>query len=142
MSELLQTRINVSWPEGSQIPLNQPSETNIALKIKEYVNVIGHSNTTILTIFMELLTKGKVVVDFQDHTERIELVDRDNRPTLDTAAETINNFVDELHKAAKKSSSKATQSIIAQSNFVKGKTTVVQAKVSKFRLFDRKNYSG
>ena len=44
-------------------------------KIDEYMLKLGYSNSQALGIVVQILTQGKVRVDFRDFNERLELVD-------------------------------------------------------------------
>ena len=44
-------------------------------KLDEYMLKLGYSNSQALGILVQILTQGKVRVDFRDFNERLELVD-------------------------------------------------------------------
>ena len=53
---------------------NELTPITLADKISEYILRIGDANAFCLNIVIQLLTKGKVRVDFRDSSERVELV--------------------------------------------------------------------
>src|SRR5258708_1937843 len=55
--------------------------TQMALsnKMDDYLMRLGHSNTSVWAIILQLLMKGKVQVDFRDYTERLTLVSKDDK---------------------------------------------------------------
>ena len=52
---------------------NDLTPITLADKISEYILRIGDANAFCLNIVIQLLTKGKVRVDFRDSSERIQL---------------------------------------------------------------------
>jgi len=52
---------------------NELSPITLADKISEYILRIGDANAFCLNIVIQLLTKGKVRVDFHDSSERLQL---------------------------------------------------------------------
>jgi hypothetical protein len=52
---------------------NELSPITLADKISEYILRIGDANAFCLNIVIQLLTKGKVRVDFRDSSERLQL---------------------------------------------------------------------
>ena len=120
---------NNSFPFGEKIEL----KVNLADKIKEYVQEVGYSNANLMTIFMQLLTKGKVRVDFENYTERLELARHGAQEVIpfEALGGMVNQFIQDLKDTAKSknlSASKSTQSIIIQTRFIKDKTSVIKTK--------------
>ncbi len=56
-------------------------EIPLAEKIDEYVLKLGYSNAHVLGVLVQLLTGGKVRVDFRDYTERLQLLNADDMMT-------------------------------------------------------------
>jgi len=56
------------WDSNDLLPIT------LADKISEYILRIGDANAFCLNIVIQLLTKGKVRVDFRDSSERLQLV--------------------------------------------------------------------
>jgi hypothetical protein len=52
---------------------NELTPITLADKISEYILRIGDANAFCLNIVIQLLTKGKVRVDFRDSSERLQL---------------------------------------------------------------------
>jgi hypothetical protein len=53
---------------------NDLTPITLADKISEYILRIGEANAFCLNIVIQLLTKGKVRVDFRDSSERLQLI--------------------------------------------------------------------
>lgn len=58
---------------GTREPV-PPKIVTLASKIDEYILKVGHSSTHVMSIVVQLLTLGKVRLDFRDYTERLELL--------------------------------------------------------------------
>ena len=50
-----------------------PEVCTIADKIEELVLKVGYSNAQALSVILQILTNGKVRVDYRDYSQRIEL---------------------------------------------------------------------
>lgn len=61
--------------DGLLSGLSTTVETFLNEKLDEYILRLGYANAHNTGIIIELLTKGKVRVDFKEYTERIELID-------------------------------------------------------------------
>jgi hypothetical protein len=59
--------------QGTREPV-PPKIVSLATKIDEYILKVGHSNTNVMSLVVQLLTIGKVRLDFRDYTERLELL--------------------------------------------------------------------
>jgi len=59
--------------QGTREPV-PPKIVSLATKIDEYILKVGHSNTNVMSLVVQLLTIGKVRLDFRDYTERLELM--------------------------------------------------------------------
>jgi hypothetical protein len=59
--------------QGTREPV-PPKIVTLATKIDEYILKVGHSNTNVMSLVVQLLTIGKVRLDFRDYTERLELL--------------------------------------------------------------------
>ena len=59
--------------QGTREPV-PPKIVSLATKIDEYILKVGHTNTNVMSLVVQLLTIGKVRLDFRDYTERLELL--------------------------------------------------------------------
>jgi hypothetical protein len=90
------------------------SELLLDEKINEFVLKLGYSNTHVLGILVQLLTRGKVRVDFRDYTERLELIDIDDIMNRQDAVALFDAHMDNLAKGAEADSLEVTQRIVIQ----------------------------
>ena len=61
--------------EGGAMHSNGNLIKPLGEKLDEYMLKLGYSNSQALGILVQILTQGKVRVDFRDFNERLELVD-------------------------------------------------------------------
>jgi len=59
--------------QGTREPV-PPKIVTLASKIDEFTLKVGHSSTHVMSVVVQLLTLGKVRLDFRDYTERLELL--------------------------------------------------------------------
>lgn len=71
----------------------------LAEKINEYVLKLGYSNAHVLGVLVQLLTGGKVRVDFRDYTERLQLVDTEDMMTRADAVALFDEHMQTLNKS-------------------------------------------
>jgi hypothetical protein len=74
-------------------------EIPLAQKIDEYVLKLGYSNAHVLGVLVQLLTGGKVRVDFRDYTERLQLHDADDMMTRADAVALFDEHMQTLNKS-------------------------------------------
>jgi len=140
MNPLIDIHLHVTRQvTDEEYPSSEKTENVTCLgdKIKEYVHEIGYSNANLMTIFMEIMMKGKVIVDFQHYTERLELIRREEQEVvaLETLGGIINQFITDLKSSSRQlASSKITQSIVVQARHFRHKTSVIQTKSFQERL--------
>jgi hypothetical protein len=81
---LLETRTlhHAGIPEKSA-----ESSCSLAEKIEELVLKIGYSNAQALSVIIQLLTVGKIRVDFRDYSQRLQLASKSDMMTRAHAAE-------------------------------------------------------
>ena len=79
-------------------------------KISEYLLRIGDANSFCLNIVIQLLTRGKVRVDFRDTSERLELVDNKDTMTRPEAVMVFDHWFEE--NLAKSEPPETTQKIV------------------------------
>jgi hypothetical protein len=64
-------------------------------KIGEYLIRLGDSNSLCLNIVIQLLTRGKVRVDFRDSSERLQLVSDQDRMSRPEAVTVFDHWIEE-----------------------------------------------
>lgn len=84
----------------------------LASKIDEYVLKIGHSNTHVMSVVIQLLTLGKVRLDFRDYSERLELLNPAETMTRPQAATIFDNHMQALRR--REEVSLVTQKVVIQ----------------------------
>ena len=88
-----------------------PKIVTLASKIDEYVLKIGYSNTHVMSVVVQLLTLGKVRLDFRDYSERLELLDPTETMSRPQAATVFDSHMNSIRKD---DPSLLTQKIIIQ----------------------------
>ena len=63
------------------------STCSLADKIEELVLKIGYTNAQALSVVIQLLTDGKIRVDFRDYSQRLQLASKSDMMTRAHAAE-------------------------------------------------------
>lgn len=90
-------------------------EMNLAEKLEEYVLRLGYSNAHVLSILVQLLTQGKIKVEFRTYIERLELVDIKDRVSRAQAVALIDTYINQLQGKNKQDDTmNVTQRIIIQ----------------------------
>ena len=101
---------------GSQIveewDSSQGPPIKLADKISDYIMRLGDSNSLCLNILIQLLTKGKVRVDFRDTSERLELINEQDRTSRPEAVLVFDHWVQE--NGFKSEPPDATQKIVIE----------------------------
>ena len=93
------------------------SELQIPLstKIDEYILKLGYSNAHVLGILVQLLTNGKVRVDFRDYAERLSLITTGDLMTRGDAVELFDDHLKTMNsQSAAGGDSNVTQKIVVQ----------------------------
>jgi hypothetical protein len=91
------------------------SRMTVAEKIEEYVFRIGCSNAHALGLVLQLLTVGKVRVDFREYYERLQLLTKADLLPRPQAIPLVEEFLESLRPESTKSQeSEMTQKVIIQ----------------------------
>ena len=99
------------WDSANTLPIN------LAEKISEYLMRLGDANSLCLNIIIQLLTRGKVRVDFRDSTERLQLVNQKDIVSRLEALVVFDHWIEENKIKAEMPST--TQKIIIEAPRVK-----------------------
>lgn len=90
-------------------------EFSLAEKLEEYVLRLGYSNAHVLSILVQLLTQGKIKVEFRTYIERLELINMEDRVSRAQAVALIDTHINELQgKNRQDDTMNVTQRIIIQ----------------------------
>ncbi len=71
-------------------------EIPLSDKINEYVIRLGYSNAHVLGVLVQLMTQGKVRVEFRDYSERLELLTDDEKITRAQAVTLFDDYMSGL----------------------------------------------
>lgn len=82
--------------EGTLSGIATTAEVAMSEKLDDYLLRLGYSSAQLRPIFLQLLTKGKVRVDFREHTERVELLSRRDRLTNAQAIRLLEDYIVEV----------------------------------------------
>lgn len=108
---LLETR---TLHHGDATEKSAESFCSLADKIEELVLKIGYSNAQALSVVIQLLTVGKVRVDFRDYSQRLHLASKSDIMTRADAAEIFDTHLTQM-KVEPQSNTGFTQKITFQS---------------------------
>ena len=87
----------------------------LSTKIDEYILKLGYSNAHVLGILVQLLTNGKVRVDFRDYAERLSLFTENDRMTRGEAVELFDEHLKTMNsQSGTAGKSHVTQKIVVQ----------------------------
>jgi hypothetical protein len=119
MKKLSEISIHVT-NQAADPGANQNKQVEAALlkdKMDDYLFRLGRSNTSVYAIMMQLLTKGKVRVDFRNYAERLALASLEDRVSTAQASALTEAYFQALpkdEKSADPNAVEATQCFVAQ----------------------------
>ncbi len=93
--------------------------TPLSNKIEEYMLRIGNSNELCFNIIIQLLTHGKVRVDFRDSTERLQLANKQDIMSRSKAVMVFDRWLAENRVPDEFPNASTTQKIIIEAPRVK-----------------------
>ena len=108
--------INRSIEDGLLSGIATTAEVTLGEKLSDYLLRLGYSSAHITGIIVQLLTKGKVRVDFREYTERLELVNPADRLTSTQAMTLLEDFIAEIStpEDSDRKTTSSTQRIVVQ----------------------------
>lgn len=111
--KILVRTITRGFEDGILSGVATTAEVSLSDKLNDYILRLGHSSVHLTGIIVELMTKGKVQVDFSEHTERMELVSQPDRLNSVQAMSLLEDYLVEVMPLSdsKKKSVRATQRI-------------------------------
>lgn len=106
--------IDRSIEDGLVSSMATTTEATLGEKIRDYTMRLGYSSAHITGIIIQLLTKGKVRVDFRGYTERLELASPADQTTSTQAMTMLSAFLAELSSSqdSDENASNMTQRIV------------------------------
>lgn len=85
---------------------------SLSEKLNDYLIRLGYTSAHVIGAIGQLLTQGKVRIDFRNYVERIELKDpKDKLSSVPAAVEILEAYIKELAKGQAVSAPKITQNI-------------------------------
>ena len=90
---LIETR---TLHHGGATEKSAGSSCSLADKIEELLLKIGYSNAQALSVVIQLLTVGKVRVDFRDYSQRLQLASKSDIMTRADAAEIFDTHLTQM----------------------------------------------
>ncbi len=90
------------------------TDITLASKIDEFVLKLGYSNAHVLGVLVQLLTLGKVRVDFRDYSERLQLLNPDDKMSRPEAVALFDDHMIALRGDDELSNLNMTQKIVIQ----------------------------
>ncbi|MSR65887.1 MAG: hypothetical protein EXS24_00745 [Pedosphaera sp.] len=93
--------------------INQ-TETTLAQKLSDFLVRLGYESAHILGITVQLMTNGKVQVDFLESTERVELINSADRITSPEAMSMFDDFLTSMKTTEEKATKGKTMRIVIQ----------------------------
>ena len=82
-----ETQILEEWDSSHSPPVK------LADKISDYMIRIGDSNSLCLNVVIQLLNRGKVRVDFRDTSERLELINQQDKISRPEALMVLDHWI-------------------------------------------------
>lgn len=92
----------------------EPMACTVAEKIEEFVLKLGYSNAQALSVIVQLLTRGKVRVDFRDYSQRLQLVSQTDIMPRAEAVALFDAYLAEIENRDDSSAMEFTQKIMIQ----------------------------
>ena len=92
----------------------EPTACTVAEKIEEFVLKLGYSNAQALSVIVQLLTRGKVRVDFRDYSQRLQLVSQSDIMPRAEAVALFDAYLAEIENRDDSSAMEFTQKIMIQ----------------------------
>ena len=102
------TLLQTGAPEKSGVVTS-----TVADKIEELVLKVGYSNAQALSVVIQLLTNGKVRVDYRDYSQRLQLISQSDIMSRSAAVEVFDSHMAVLN-SGNASSDGFTQKIVFQ----------------------------
>ena len=94
--------------------ITNQSETTLSQKLADFLVRLGYDSSHILGITVQLMTNGKVQVDFQETTERVELVHPSDRTSSPEAISMFDDFLISMKTSEEKEAKGKTMRIVIQ----------------------------
>jgi hypothetical protein len=92
----------------------EPTACTVAEKIEEFVLKLGYSNAQALSVIVQMLTRGKVRVDFRDYSQRLQLASQSDIMSRSEAVGIFDAYLAELENRDDSGAMEFTQKIMIQ----------------------------
>ena len=111
--EIMVRIIHQDVEEGLRSSIKKVAEISLDLQLNDYLLRLGYSSAHILAIMVQLMTNGKITVDFTGHTERIELINPEDKISATQTIQMLEDYITEVstHEDLK-NPEKVTQKIV------------------------------
>lgn len=90
-----QTRTHVT-PSGSATGEPIREQVSLAQKVEDYAQLLGNNTAHLSSVLVQLLTLGKVRLDFREYNERLNLVDKADMMTRGDAISAVEAYLASL----------------------------------------------
>jgi hypothetical protein len=90
-----QTRTHLT-SAGSAAGNALKEQVSLALKVEEYRNLLGNNTAHLSAVLVQLLTLGKVRLDFREYNDRLNLVDKADIMTRTEAVFAVESYLASL----------------------------------------------
>ena len=100
--------------DGMTGRITNQSETTLSQKLSDFLVRLGYDSSHILGITVQLMTNGKVQVDFQETTERVELIHPSDRTSSPEAISMFDDFLISMKTSEEKEAKGKTMRIVIQ----------------------------
>jgi len=97
--------------QGTREPV-PPKIVTLASKIDEFTLKVGNNSTHVMSVVVQLLTVGKVRLDFRDYSQRLELLNPSEIMSRPQAAAVFDHYLSTANK--EDDASLMTQKIVIQ----------------------------
>ncbi|MEM9446067.1 MAG: hypothetical protein AAGA18_12035 [Verrucomicrobiota bacterium] len=85
--------------DATSVTKDSVRQVSLAQKLEEYILRIGYSNTHVMGIVIQLMTRGKLMIEFRKYRERLELMDNSD---IISRAQAVTLFDDSIANLNKK----------------------------------------
>ena len=114
LQQIMVRIVNREIEDGMAGTVSAEEKLSLAELISRYLVQLGFDNVFTSGIIVQLLTKGKVRVDFRKVSERLELFRADDRMTAPQAMELFENYVTSMRTENEPTQKGKTVRIVVQ----------------------------
>ena len=111
--DILVRIIHQGVEDGLVSTIRTNAEVPLSEKLKDYLLRLGYSSVHIMGIIAQLMTKAKVRVDFRNYTERLELVNPEDKLTSPQAMSLLEDYLAEVANTNEPSAGNVMEALLA-----------------------------